>query len=243
MKLLVSLHDVMPDTLDRTCTIFDRLCNAGLEPVTLLVVPGCGWNDSSLKQLRGLESRGAVLAGHGWRHEIETIHGPGHWLHSKLISRRAAEHLALSRRAVLRLMLDNHRWFVQHGFKPPGLYVPPAWAMGRVPRQFLDRLPFRFYETLRGVYCATNRRFLSLPLAGFEADTWMRATFIRRFNGLNRVLANLSQRPLRLGIHPFDLELKTAIDLAAWIEHGGQAMGYDQLQPVTSTGMNSGGRK
>jgi len=229
MKLLVSIHDVMPETLEQTRRIFERLRAAALAPVTLLVVPGRDWHEQDLEELRALVGRGAILAGHGWRHEIQALRGPAHRLHAALISRRAAEHLALPRRGILRLMLNNHRWFIRRGFAPPELYVPPAWAMGAIPRHLLDRLPFRFHETLGGVYDVRARRFRRLPMAGFEADTALRAAFVRPFNGLNRVLARSTGAPLRLGIHPHDDELKLASDLETWIRRGGTPLAYTAL--------------
>lgn len=229
MRLLVSIHDVMPDRIDRARLIFDRLCNAGLAPVTVLVVPGRDWDADALEGLRGLVADGAVLAGHGWVHEIRGIRGPGHWLHSALISRRAGEHLALSRPEILRLMLRNHRWFKRHELPAPTLYVPPAWAMGPISRGALDRLPFDQFETLAGVYDSRHRRLFRLPMAGFEADTALRATSVRAFNAINRAWAQRSGRPLRLGIHPDDFELKLADELAAMLADGGESVRYASL--------------
>jgi len=235
MKLLVSIHDVMPATLGRVEEIFSHLAEASLLPVTLLVVPGPGWSDDELAKLRRLVARGALLAGHGWCHEVRHIRGFKHRLHSLLISRRAAEHLALSRPAILRLMLRNYRWFGRNDLPAPTLYVPPAWAMGPVPRSLLDRLPFAFHETLAGVYATASRRIQRLPMAGFEADTALRATFVRPFNAANAVGSRLLGRPLRLGIHPFDFELKLAGSLAQWVERGGQALSYDELDAAWSS--------
>lgn len=229
MRLLVSIHDVMPATLNRVERIFARLVEARLLPVTLLVVPGTGWRDQDLTRLRAMLAAGAQPAGHGWRHEVRHVRGFRHRLHSALISRRAGEHLALSRHAILRLMLRNHSWFGDHGLPQPVLYVPPAWAMGAVPRNTLDRLPFDLFETLAGVYDARSRRFHRLPLVGFEADTGLRAISVRSSNRLNRGLARASGRPLRLGIHPDDFELKLADDLEAMITAGGEPMGYASL--------------
>lgn len=229
MKLLVSIHDVMPATLDRVERIFARLVEARLLPVTLLIVPGTGWRHDDLVRLRAMFDAGAQPAGHGWCHEARQVRGFRHRLHSALISRMAAEHLALSRREILRLMLRNHRWFGGHGLPAPRLYVPPAWAMGAVPRHLLDRLPFEQFETLAGVYDARVRKFHRLPLAGFEADTPFRAASVRGFNVLNRGLARTRRRPLRLGIHPDDFELRLADDLEAMIAAGGDCLGYTDL--------------
>jgi predicted deacetylase len=229
MKLLVSIHDVMPTTLDRVERIFERLVAARLLPVMLLVVPGTGWRREDLDRLHGMLDAGAQAAGHGWRHEVRHVRGLKHRLHSALISRRAGEHLALSRNEILRLMLRNHRWFGDHGLPQPGLYVPPAWAMGAVPRTLLNRLPFDQFETLAGVYDARSRRFHRLPLVGFEADTTFRAVTVRGFNLLGRGLARASRRPLRLGIHPDDFELRLADDLEAILQAGGRPLAYDSL--------------
>ncbi|MCA1779518.1 MAG: polysaccharide deacetylase family protein [Xanthomonadaceae bacterium] len=231
MNLLVSIHDVMPTTLAKSRRIFERLNAAGLSPVTLLVVPGKDWRCCDLDQLRAMVDAGAQLAGHGWTHQAGQLRGLRHRLHSALISRRAGEHLALSRREILKLMLRNHRWFAKNGLPEPGLYVPPAWAMGPVSRELLDRLPFRQYETLAGVYHSTCRRFDYLPVVGFEADTAFRAVAVGALNRLNRIGARVGQRPLRLAIHPDDFELKLADDLVQMIEVGGRALGYGALAP------------
>jgi len=233
-RLLVSIHDVMPSTLDRVERIFARLNPAGLSPVTLLVVPGTGWRDAHLDRLRAMLGAGAELAGHGWTHEVRQVRGIKHRLHSALISRRAGEHLALPPRRILRLMLENHRWFARHGLPEPRLYVPPAWAMGPIPRRLLDRLPFEFYETLAGVYSANDRLFHRLPMAGFEADTAFRAVTVGAFNRLNRAWARAGGRPLRLGIHPDDFELKLADDLQAMLETGGMTLSYAALARKSS---------
>ncbi|MBY6205003.1 polysaccharide deacetylase family protein [Halomonas denitrificans] len=229
MKLLVSIHDVMPETIDRVRRIFDRLIDARMQPVTLLVVPGRDWSSAAIDELRTMVSHGAELAGHGWTHKVERINGVKHALHSALISRRAGEHLALSRIGILRLMLKNRAWFETQGLPAPRLYVPPAWAMGPVPRTLLRRLPFDVYETTGGVYDATADRFLRLPMAGFETDTAFRAAVVRPFNALNRFWARRSGRPLRLGIHPDDFELRLADDLEAMIAAGGECLSYREL--------------
>lgn len=229
MRLLVSIHDVMPATLDRVERIFARLVDAGLVPVTLLIVPGREWTRDRLDGLRALVEAGAELAGHGWTHEVERIRGIRHALHSALISRRAAEHLALSRRGILRLVRKNHAWFAAHDLPTPALYVPPAWAMGPVPAAMLKRLPFDLYETAGGVYDSRSDAYRRLPIAGFETDTALRAAVVRPFNRANRAWARRSGKPLRLGVHPDDFELRLAEDLEAMIAAGGECLSYSNL--------------
>lgn len=227
-QLLVSIHDVTPTTLPLVRELMDLLEAQALMPVTLLVVPGTGWREGDLEQLRALHLRGAELAGHGWSHHASTVRGWKHRLHSTLISRDAAEHLALDRQGIHRLMLDCHAWFPANGLPAPKLYVPPAWALGALPLSGLRALPYHHVETLAGVYCRDRDQFRRLPMTGYEADTTVRAVSVRLWNALNLKWAG-EQRPLRLGIHPTDLQLRLADDLKALIREGGTALSYRDL--------------
>lgn len=228
-RYLASIHDVMPSTLSLTNDIFQRLHKAGFNPVTLLVVPGAGWDSTSIHGLHKLVEDGAELAGHGWSHQVRHIRGIKHRLHSALISRNAAEHLALNRDEAIDLMQRCYDWFEQHDLPSPSLYVPPAWAMGDVPRRQLEALPYRQFETLAGVYNSRSRRFVRLPMLGYEADTAFRALGVRTWNSLNFAWARRSGRPIRLGIHPEDFSLKLAQDLERLLVHPGKCLCYDQI--------------
>ena len=210
---LFSIHDVMPSTLPATESIARRLNDAGIRKITLLVVPDTGWDSATLARLHALNERGAELAGHGWRHRIERIRDLRHWLHSVLISRDVAEHLALDRQGVVKLMQDCWDWFGEAGLPPPSLYVPPAWAMGRARRADLDALPYDAYETLYGVYDSRSRQFRRTPMVGFEADTPFRAAACRVWNRINL----RSSKPLRFSIHPGDPDLLLGEDLESLI--------------------------
>lgn len=225
-RLVISVHDVMPETLDATEAIVERLTSARLDTVTLLVVPGRDWSSSALDRLRVLLNNGAIAAGHGWTHRAASIRGPYHRLHSALISRNAAEHLALDAEGLRELIRRCHAWFVDQELGAPLLYVPPAWAMGALSFDDLDRLPFARYEVLGGVYDVASGRFSRSPMVGFEADTALRAVGCRIWNRLN-LLAAGRDRPVRLAIHPGDFGLRLAADLERLIDAGGEAMSYD----------------
>jgi predicted deacetylase len=227
-QLLLSIHDVTPDTLDDVERILAELSGLGHHKVTLLVVPGSGWTTGSLKRLRSLPVGGAALAGHGWRHVVDEIRGLRHRVHSLLISRNVAEHLALSHSQACELVQRCYEWFADNGLPEPGLYVPPAWAMGRIGRDDLDRLPFRRYETLSGVYDSGTGLFRRTAMIGFEADTPFRALSCRLWNRWNLRAAGTS-KPTRVAIHPRDLKLLLAEDLRRFLESGGQALAYQDI--------------
>lgn len=226
---LVSIHDVMPETLDRVFEIFGRLEQSGLLPVTLLVVPGRDWRPEDITRLRSLVARGAELAGHGWVHEVERVSGFGHRLHSALISKRVAEHLALDGSGCIELMQRCHDWFADQDLPLPTLYVPPAWAMGPLSRSALHDLPFRQFETLSGVYATGTSRFRRLPLLGFEVDSRWRRLIVHGWNAVNQKWGGSLQRPIRLGIHPHDFSLQLSDQLDLLIRSGGQGLSYRSL--------------
>lgn len=209
----VSIHDVMPETLEAVAGLLALAGRAGWARVTLLVVPGLDWDTAGIARLRHWQAEGHQLAGHGWRHHVEAIRGLRHHLHSRLISRHVAEHLALDAEGILALMRRCHAWFPAHGLAAPTLYVPPAWALGPLPAARLGAQPFRRVETLAGIRDARSGRLEASPLLGYEADGRLRAAALRSSNALARALARWRQP--RLALHPFDGELALAPDLAA----------------------------
>lgn len=216
----------MPETLDRVEAIFASLLAAGLTPVTLLVVPGRDWQADSLARLRALCEQGAVLAGHGWNHRVEHIRGWRHRLHSALISRDVAEHLALDEQGIIDMLTRCHDWFTEHALPVSELYVPPAWALGHVHPDRLAAAPFRLFETFLSVYDSERRVRTASPMVGFEADTTLRRLACSTWNAGNLALASPA-RPVRLGIHPSDPDLLLGGSLEQLIQQGGKALGYD----------------
>lgn len=219
MRALVSIHDVMPETRERVTALLDTMPGRiPPERIVLLVVPGRDWSPADLDWLRKLRARGHELAGHGWTHQCAPPRGLYHKVHSVLLSRDAAEHLSLDPTAIAALIRANFDWFSERGLGEPSLYVPPAWALGRVSRSVLRTLPFRYYETLSGVYDSSTDRFRRLPVIGFEADTPARAVPLRVINALQWRLARWLRRAPRIAIHPHDAELELAGDLRASLD-------------------------
>lgn len=229
IRTLVSVHDVMPETLERVQHVLDLCARVNPGPITLLVVPGRHWDSAQIDRLRGWQAAGHRLAGHGWLHWVEGFGGLYHRLHGAVISRRVAEHLALDRTAIVRLIRRCHGWFESQGLAPPDLYVPPAWAMGAIPPADLAALPFPRYEVLTGVRDAANGQLLPLPMLGYEADTPARALAIRLWNRVNRRRA-ATRGWLRIAIHPDDLDLRLAADLRDDLHRFGRWVTYTALK-------------
>ncbi len=217
LRRLISIHDVMPETLPQVNDILCRLSGIGVNQITLLVVPGADWKIEDLIYLARRQKSGIELAGHGWFHRC-TPRTPYHRLHSRCFSRGVAEHLALDESKILDLMAQCHRWFPDHGLTPPILYVPPAWALGIPGRRLHRRIPFRYVETLTGIQDTARNRFHPLPLAGFEADTALRKYLLRAMNRIQIGAGQALNRPVRFAIHPDDFKLNLARDLARLLD-------------------------
>ena len=205
---IVSVHDVMPSTFGRVRKILSLLERTEVPPPTLLIVPGKNWTPELLETLQDLAKRGYPMAGHGWIHKATS--GPRtlfHRAHALLISRNEAEHLSRPPEELADLIQECYDWFSSVHLPTPELYVPPAWALGSLRTSDLHSLPFRWYEILRGFVEARTGEIRWLPLAGFEADTTFREISLRFWNGLNVMLARRWRGPLRISIHPGDLDL------------------------------------
>lgn len=205
---LVSVHDVMPETRTPISLLLQQLQRVeGLHPqhITLLVVPGKSWQTADLNWLQSLAHAGHPLAGHGWSHRAPPPGTLYHQVHSLLLSRRAAEHLSRPPAALRQRVQACHDWFAHHSLPHCGLYVPPAWANGKLDWATWHERPFSQLETLHGVTSLDTGQHQPLPLTGYEADTAVRAWFLARFNHCSKAIARHRNRPLRISLHPFDL--------------------------------------
>jgi hypothetical protein len=214
---LVSVHDLMPATMPAVRRTLALLEDLAIHPVTLLVVPGSGWDTRGVDELRSLARAGYRLAGHGWRHRAERIRGLRHRLHSVLLSRRVAEHLALDRHEIAALLQRCRAWFAEHGLPAPELYVPPAWAMGDLDAATVRQSGFRYVEGFGGVLDAVSGRIEPSPVLGYEADAALRVPVLRLWNSWGRRRAARLGR-VRIGIHPQDIDHPLRGDLIADLE-------------------------
>ena len=98
--------------------------------------------------------------------------------------------------------------------------MPPAWALGALPKARWPLLTYRRIEVTRGLLDTRSGQLEPLPLVGFEADTRLRAIFLRGWNHFQARQAKRQGRPLRIGIHPQDGELLLADDLMKFIRGG-----------------------
>ncbi len=227
MHALVSIHDVMPATLDALGRSIRLVRQFSGKNVCLLVVPGPDWHPEQIELLKKWQDDGFEIVGHGWQHRAPSIRTVKHKLHSAFISGNVAEHLSLETEQIQRLINDSFNWFDRNGFWPQ-LYVPPAWAMGKISRSKLKELPFQYYEFLSGLFDKKTEKFVKCPLAGFEADRVWRERFLRCWNWVNQSLGTKNQ-PVRISIHPYDLQYRMASQIPLWLEQVDVFVDYRDL--------------
>ena len=111
----------------------------------------------------------------------------------------------------------------------PQLYVPPAWALGRISLQGLRDTPFAMIETLGSVLDVRQGTRLHLPLLGFEADTRLRQCLLYFSNSLNRTLSRQRKLAIRVAIHPYDHRLRLAGSLMASLRSLTDSLFYREI--------------
>lgn len=226
---VLSLHDVMPETLPQVEKILNYARGLNISPMPLLVVPGKEWQPGQIARLRKLAEAGHELAAHGWSHQAQRNKGVYHRLYAAVISRNVGEHLDLDSSAIRYLMECSHAWFVEHCLPAPSLYVPPAWALGSVSIKALQGLPFTHIETLRGILDLQSGRLHRLPVIGFEANSSFRAFVLGGCNSLQLTWCHLISRPVRIALHPNDFHLRLAIPLQEILQSSLRCMTYSDV--------------
>ena len=223
---VVSIHDVTPSTLPQVEKVIHFLYAHKVHIYTLLIVPGKEWTGGQIAQLLTWQDDGAELAGHGWEHRVSGRKGAWHSVHARVISRNEAEHLSRTRQEIEDTICRCYEWFEQVGLKKPSLYVPPAWAMGSLPRKKLSRLPFDCYETLTGVFDVQNNRHRYMPLTGYMADTAIRTQCLKVLNAVNLAWP---VGPCRVAIHPEDLHFPLRLDLSRHLARFDRFLTYNEI--------------
>lgn len=224
-----SIHDVSPESFAAANDLVDRVSAAGRRPLSILVVPGGTWSEHQIETLVRWQDEGHILAAHGWSHRSGAARTLYHRIHARLFSRDAAEHLSKSSAEIMSIIRRGEQWFRDAGLRPPGLYVPPAWALGDMPLRAFSDTEYRWVETLSGIYDVHADRMHHLPLVGFEADTQARRWLLRLSNRLNWTLGAAVRRSVRVAVHPNDFDLLLTSDLARVLQSPSRSVGPGDL--------------
>ena len=227
MKSYVSIHDVSPKNLDKIENIIFILNNKfNINKFCILVIPGLKWNKYQIKKLKKWQNDGIEIAAHGWKHSSKLDKSLYHKIHSLMISKNCAEHLSKNKNDIINLIQKSYNWFISNGFKKPKLYVPPAWALGNINKNDINKLNFLYYECTTGLI--HNKKYYFLPLIGFEEKFLIRGIVRKIFNSLNYFMASFTG-VIRIAIHPNDFHLYLKNDIKKYLSKNNETILLHEL--------------
>ena len=227
MKAYISIHDVSPRNLNDVENIISRLDSKfNINKISILVIPGLNWKKKQLDKIKSWQNNGIQIAAHGWLHKSKKIKTIYHKLHSLIISAKCAEHLSKNRQDINRIISNSYNWFIENDFQRPYLYVPPAWALGKINRKDLQKLNFTHFECTTGFI--HNNKYRFLPLIGFEEKFLWKSLLRRFFNSFNFMLASFTG-VVRIAIHPNDFNLYLKNDIEKYLNKCDEAVLLNEL--------------
>ncbi len=216
-SLIVSLHDISPQTFGAARRQVEELCNLGVGRTTLLAIPFhhgrkrldadpalCAW-------LRALQTMGHEVALHGWRHDLVGINPVrdmdpvrGRWFWENIYTNREAEFLALGREAARERITRGLTMFRDLGLLARG-FIAPAWLMSRATGEAARDLGLPYTNTISEIIqLPTGRRHPARSCVWSVRAHWRRLAS----QAWNRLLFQrlTAAEPLRISLHPCDTE-------------------------------------
>ena len=209
--LVVSLHDVSPQTRAECVPILAELAALGVPRSSLLVIPdhhrrGHFLADAECSAwLRALAAAGHELVMHGYHHERARRAGEsmGAKLTTRIYTADEGEFFDLDRASASALVEKARADFRQLGVEPAG-FIAPAWLLSAEAEAALRELGCDYTTRLGSVVdLKSGRTFQSQSLVWSVRNAWRRQVS-RAWNAFlfHRLAGNLL---LRISIHPVDL--------------------------------------
>lgn len=236
-SLVVSIHDVSPSTRAGTERILADLKSAGLDRVSLLVVPnhhhrGVVSGDADFsKWLAAACAQGHEAVLHGYYHlrENRRTDGPLKRLITRSYTAGEGEFLDLEK-AVARDLLERGRSDVEACGVSVSGFIAPAWLLGAEAGQAVREAGFQYTTRI-----ATVSDFVTGAVHSSRSQVWSVRAGWRRTCSLawNALLFQQTlDTPLsRIGIHPPDWEhpqiRKQILRIAVKALAGREAMTYE----------------
>ncbi len=213
-RLLVSLHDVSPVTVDACRDAVDLLAGAGLptSALTVLVVPlhddrvALDDDPDTLAFVRDLAEGGATLVAHGLTHRMtRSPRTPARWLAARFFARGEGELAGTDAADTARRLDAADAIFARAGLADHVYgFVPPAWLLSPAAAAVVAERGLPFHECFSGI--ARGNSLLARRLIGWGSLTEVDARATAAWAWLQR------HRPpadTRLAVHPPDVRRAT----------------------------------
>jgi len=208
MTVVVSIHDVHPTTSERSLELLDMVRRRGIR-ATLLVVPG-PWRGRNLAgdpalidRLSAAAGDGYELALHGWAHQPRTP-STARNARNRVLARGCAEFCDLDLVTARELIARGVEEMERHGWSPIG-FTPPGWLASDQAIDALYEAGFAYTTSHLEVTDLWHDREIRIPAICQRPHSSLAAMgswFTRRM----LVHHVVHQRPIRLALHPADLD-------------------------------------
>lgn len=209
--VIVSVHDVAPETRTASEKIIDKARQCGVQVCSLLVVPdyhhqGAAWEKPTFMEwLRELEGAGHEIVIHGYFHQRprkndETFRAR---FLTRCYTEDEGEFYDLNYAEAFRRITEARDEFLAAGLRPRG-FVAPAWLLSADAERAATDAEMEYTTRLTTVVDLRTREvFRARSLVYSVRSAWRRAASL----GWNAALSRLqsSHSLVRLGIHPVDV--------------------------------------
>lgn len=205
--LLVSVHDVAPETLDAARRWTRHLDERGIVS-TVLAIPG-PWRGPSIGQHRESQdwlwvrqSGGDEIGLHGWTHRCDSHRRTPRAAFGRAVARGAEEFWSLDSRQAARRVRRGIDVLRSAGLEPVG-FTPPGWLIGAQARHAVLTCGLHYVADHRGAGSVT--RALRAPALSHRPDGFGErpGAVALRTIARRRAIAGL---PVRIALHPADLD-------------------------------------
>lgn len=222
-RLIASIHDVHPGSLDAVSRLSDQLeRHLGGPRFAMLVVPD-HWGRNAIRgnatfaaKLRAWAEQGVEMFVHGWFHQDRSQDHAGHTgftaLKAKHMTASEGEFLGLDAKEAARRMADGKALVEDAIGQPAAGFIAPAWLYGPGAHEALAQSGFALAEDHMKVWKPASGEVV----AKGPVITWASRSRARTASSLlaaalgRNVLGSLPT--VRVAVHPRDITKTSIID-------------------------------
>lgn len=202
-RLVVSVHDVSPETLEETRFLLSALDRMGIRPRVLKVIPQHLLDCAPLLELlRTEQEMGSEIVQHGFSHRrAGPLRGPlRRRLRAALFARDAAEFLSLSSEETASRIASGREILQRAGLSATG-FCAPGWLSVTDLQRILGRAGFVYDVLMTSVVDLASNRRIWTDWIGYMGDGRGQERLVGIVDAINRVASPLF-RALKVFLHP-----------------------------------------